>query len=79
MDIVTIAIGERVKHLRMERHWNQKEFAALIGWKPEYLSRFEHGEWGQISAQKLVKLADVLQVTIGTLLGREETKWKQDT
>ena len=71
MDTVSISIGERVKHLRMEKHWNQKEFAKLIGWKPEYLSRFEHGDWGQISPQKLTKLAQMLQVSTDYLLGIE--------
>ena len=61
-------IGQRVKHRRMERHWLQKDFAAVVGWQPDYLSRFERGQWAQIDPAKLCALTDALEVDLNWLV-----------
>ena len=60
-------IGERVRCLRMELHLNGCKFAALMGWKPDYLSRFEHGQWTMIAPDRLATLARILDVSIDSL------------
>jgi transcriptional regulator with XRE-family HTH domain len=60
-------IGQRVKHLRMERHYSGKEFAQKIGWQPDYLSRFEKGKWRTIEPEKLLAVMHALDVTFEEL------------
>ena len=62
------AIGERTKHRRMEQHLLQKELAALVGWQPDYLSRFERGDWAQIDPSKLCAIGDALHVDLNWLV-----------
>jgi transcriptional regulator with XRE-family HTH domain len=63
------SIGERVRHRRMERHFCQKDFAHLVGWQPDYLSRFERGRWAQIDPERLIALANALGISTDVLLG----------
>ena len=72
MATIQHTIGERVKHRRMERHLIQKECAALVGWQPDYLSRFERGDWVQIDPGRLCALARALGVSADYLLGLVE-------
>ena len=69
MAILQKAIGERVKHRRMERHLLQKECAALVGWQPDYLSRFERGDWVQIDPGRLCALVRALAMSADEILG----------
>lgn len=62
------AIGQRVRHRRMEHHLLQKECAVLVGWQSDYLSRFERGQWVQIDPDKLCALADALGVDLNWLV-----------
>lgn len=63
------SIGERVRFRRMERHFCQKDFANLVGWKPDYLSRFERGHWTQIDPERLMAVAQALGISTDMLLG----------
>lgn len=65
-------IGLRIRHRRMEVHLAGGELAALVGWKPDYLSRIERGRWRHIEPGKLIALADALQFSVDLLLGRAE-------
>lgn len=69
------AIGQRVRHRRMERHLLQKDFAALVGWQPDYVSRFEKGRWTQIDPERFCAVIRTLGMSADELLGlslREE-------
>ena len=70
METLQVSIGLRVRHLRMERHLTAKAFAALIGWQPDYLSRFEQGKWRHVEPGKFIALADTLRIPLDELVGR---------
>lgn len=63
-------IGLKTKHLRMEKHLAAKAFAAMVGWQPDYLSRFEQGKWRLADPGKLICVADALEVSLDELAGR---------
>ena len=76
METLEARIGQRVRYARMERHWKQKDLAQRVGWQPDYLSRFERGDWRTLAPQKIWKLAQTLGVSLDWLLcphdGKEE-------
>lgn len=64
-------LGKRVHELRAARGWSQEEFAHIAGLHRTYVGQIERGE-KNISFGNLVKLADVLGVTLSELLSRLE-------
>lgn len=68
METLEARIGQRVRYARMEHHWLQKDLAGRVGWQPDYLSRFERGDWRTLAPHKLWRLAQVLGVSIDWLL-----------
>lgn len=66
-DKLRAAFGARVKELRKQRGWTQKELAAKLGVRFSHLNKYEGG-WHIPPADKLVQLAEVLDVTIDYLL-----------
>jgi len=60
-------LGARVRGLRHERGWSQRELAKQAGVSPRFLVQVEHGE-GNLSLSRLADLAGALGVSPVTLL-----------
>ena len=66
-------IGERIAELRKERNMLQYELANDAGLSPTAMSNYERG----IRKARIIdmaKIADALQVSLDTILGREPVK-----
>lgn len=61
------AFGARLKALRKQKNWAQKELAALVDIRFQQLNKYESG-LNIPPAEMLVKLADALGVTVDFLL-----------
>jgi transcriptional regulator with XRE-family HTH domain len=61
------AFGARLKTLRKQKNWAQKELAALVGIRFQQLNKYESG-LNIPPAEMLVKLADTLAVSVDFLL-----------
>ena len=61
------AFGVRLKGLRKQRNWAQKELAAQVDIRFQQLNKYESG-LNIPPAEMLVKLADALGVTVDFLL-----------
>ncbi len=73
-DKLRAAFGARLKELRKQREWTQKELASKLGVRFSHLNKYEGG-WHIPPADKLVQMAETLDVTIDYLLtgdGAEE-------
>ena len=62
-------IGERIFRLRRERGVSQTELGAKVGVSQRVMSYYENGST-RIPADALLKIADVLKVSVYELLGR---------
>ena len=71
MELLTI-LAERVRRQRMALGLTQTELAAQTGIPIPNLSRIEHGRQS-IYIERLVDLAEALQVSTDYLVGRSET------
>lgn len=60
-------VGERIKSLRKEKGWSQGELAEKVGADGRQISRYENGHITP-SAEVLVKLAQVFEVSVDYLL-----------
>ena len=61
---------QRVKLLRDEKNWSQKETANYLGMKPTSYSDLEQGA-KRIDLDKLVAIADLFEVPAGFLINGE--------
>jgi transcriptional regulator with XRE-family HTH domain len=61
------AFGARLKALRKQKNWAQKELSALVEIRFQQLNKYESG-LNIPPAEMLVKLADALGVTVDFLL-----------
>lgn len=61
---------ENLKILRKESNFMQKEIAELIGISVRTFQAWEHGDT-EPSIDKLIKLADIFNVSLDYLVGRE--------
>lgn len=61
------AFGPRLKELRKQKRWAQKELAAKVGIRFQQLNKYESG-LNLPPAEMLLKLADVLGTTVDYLL-----------
>lgn len=57
------SIGERVKRLRLEHGWLQKELAAKTGFSSQKVSNLERGYNKEIDAEDVLKLANAFGVS----------------
>lgn len=62
--------SERLKTLRKEKKLTQKELAEQIGISQKSYSHWESGK-NEPSLENLIKLADLLEVSLDWLFGRE--------
>ena len=61
------AFGARVKQLRKDRSWSQKQLASQLGIRFQLLNKYEGGQHIP-PVETLIKLADVLSTTVDYLL-----------
>lgn len=61
------AFGARLKELRKQKRWSQKELAAKVDIRFQQLNKYESG-LNIPPAEKLIKLADTLATTADYLL-----------
>jgi transcriptional regulator with XRE-family HTH domain len=72
-----VLLGKRVREVRAAKKWSQEEFAHISGLHRTYVGQIERGE-KYLSFANLVKIADVLGLTMSELLlGLEEGGWSE--
>lgn len=64
-------IGRTVRRLRQERQLTQQALATRLGISASYLNLIEHDQRG-VTANLLIKLAEILRVELATLSGAAE-------
>jgi HTH-type transcriptional regulator, competence development regulator len=64
-------VGDRIRELREERDWSQREFAKRVGINYSVVNRIELGK-RNVEDHELAKIADVFGVTTDYLLGRTD-------
>lgn len=69
MEFMTI-FSERIKRLRKNKGLKQQELAEILGIKRNTYSDWENGKT-EPSFENLIKLADLFEVSLDCLLGRE--------
>lgn len=62
--------SKRLKDLRLDRGFTQKQLATLIGYDQSMIVRWENGS-SEPTANAIIKLASVFNVTSDYLLGIE--------
>ena len=62
-------IGERIKDLRKNRGWRQKDLADKVNVSPQVISNWER-EYSYPDHDDLARLSEVLEVTSDYLLGK---------
>ena len=67
--IVMNKFSERVRELRMEKEMTRKEFAEKLGVLQRNISYWELGQ-RECSFDMLIKISDVLDVSVDYLLGK---------
>ena len=66
-----ISFGKKLAILRKEKAWSQSELAAKLKTSVSVISRYERDEMSP-SIEAAKKLADLLNSTVGYLLGENE-------
>lgn len=64
-------IGDRIKSLRQERGYSQKELAKVLNISPSCLSKYETNK-SQIPPETLISIADTLNVSLDYIFGRSD-------
>ena len=70
MEIDFILVGKRIKEIRIEKGISQVTMADALGCDPCYVSKMECGA-KRISISRIVAVAEALNVSVDTLLGRD--------
>ena len=65
--------GERLKSLRKEKRYKQKEMADLLGCTVVHYQKMEYGKVN-IPSLTLIKFADFFEVSTDYLLGRDDRR-----
>jgi len=65
--------GTRVKALRKQRRWTQKELASKVGVRSAQLNKYECG-YHAPPVDRLIRLAELLDTTVDYLLSGEQTE-----
>lgn len=71
MEVINIEYWERLKIIREQREYRQKEIAEYLGTTQQYYSDYENGK-RDIPIRIYIKLADFYNVTIDYLAGRSD-------
>lgn len=70
-------VSERIKLLREERGWSQRELARRLGVSFPVLNRIEQGKRA-VDDVELQKLADIFNVSVDFLLGRTDSVFSKE-
>jgi len=62
------ALGLKIREVRKSRNLSQEKLSELVGISPNYLSRVETFNGGVVSLPTLVKIANILSVSMDYLL-----------
>jgi transcriptional regulator with XRE-family HTH domain len=65
-------LGERLHTIRRRRGLTLKELARRAGTSYVGVSKLEHGQKPQVSLDVVVRLAEVLEVSLDYLVGRKD-------
>lgn len=70
---MTILINKRIRLLREEQRWTQKELARRMGVRPPTVSRWESGtKCPEVTT--IARLSDLFGVSVDYLYGRTDTR-----
>lgn len=69
--ITSNIFSKRLKELRLKKRLKQQELAEILGIKRNTYSDWENGKT-EPSYENLVKLADLLEVSLDWLFGRDK-------
>lgn len=72
-------IGQRLKLVREERKWSQRELAERAGTKQSQISRIEAGTKPEVSAAELMRICDALGVHVEWVWYERGPKWISDS
>ena len=72
-------ISSKMKQLREANGISKTNLAELVGVSTKTITAWETGTTIPQRAQKLIKLADALQITIDELVGRNRMKKDEDS
>lgn len=67
---MSIKFGKKLKELRIEKNFNQENLGKVFGATKAIISRWESGEF-EPDFVTLEKLADFFEISIDSLLGKE--------
>src|SRR6476661_9547814 len=67
-----MTLGEQIKRLRKGRGWTRDDLAARAGITGAYLSMLESGKRANPTRDVLLKLAEVLGVSVAELEGEDD-------
>ena len=73
-DSKRIEMGNRIRTLRKRRVGSQSEFAEKLDVSVVTISRIENG-MTKIDAELLIKMSEVLQVTVNIILGMGQQEY----
>lgn len=65
-------LGQRIRRLRRERGWSQRELARRAGVSNSLISRIELGQGEELSLAHLERIARVLGVSLSYLVSTDE-------
>ena len=68
---MTNKFGERIRELRIEKGWSQRQLAEQLGYKRNSISEWE-ARGKEPDFDMLIKLTEIFHVTAGYLLGIED-------
>ena len=71
MGFLIMTVGDTIKSLREDRGYSQKQLAKVLSISAGCLSKYENGKT-QIPLDLIIKIADVLNVSVDYLLGRND-------
>lgn len=64
-------IGKQIKELRKHKGWSQQKLAEESGLSFNTITRIEQGIGNSPTLKTLIKLANVLEVSLDELVGRK--------
>jgi len=67
-----VSIAAKVRELRVERHWNQRELANRLGISQSWLSKIERGE-GSFTAEQFVLLLQLFNAGVSQFVDEKST------
>ena len=73
MEKIMPGFSRRVKELRKEKRWKQKEMADLLGCSERNYQKMEYGHMN-VPGLTLIKLADFFEVSLDYLVGRSDER-----